>query len=146
MEDYLEELFYVLSYAPGPFWLILLFLPMNQMAMRAFDLFLIALCFHFAIMTIPQLPELLPMIADPEFDEIKEFMTSRTGFVGAWNHMILGDLWIARWVCHDSIKSSLGMVFRVPFIISIMFFGPLGLALYLLYRMIFLRKIYLLEN
>lgn len=141
----IELVFKFLSFSPGPFWLILVFAPHNTVAMRIFDCYLFILSGIFAFMTIPLVPELLPIIANPEHATIKGFISSDIGSLGTWNHMILGDLWIGRWFVHDSIRFRVSHYIRFPILITIIFFGPLGLFFYLLYRWIFLRKFELVE-
>jgi hypothetical protein len=140
-----DLLFRFLSFSPGPFWLILFIIPRNQTAMRCFDGYLYLLAALFAVQTIPVVPELLPAIASPTLPVIQSFLGSATGTVGAWNHMILGDLWIGRWVCHDAIRLEMPAFLRIPVLIVILFFGPLGLFLYLCYRFFLKRKFKLTE-
>lgn len=140
-----EHVFKFLSFSPGPFWLILAFAPHNKPAMRIFDYYLFLLSGFFAFMTIPLVPELLPIIASPEYPQIKSFLSSDIGILGSWNHMILGDLWIGRWFIHDSLRFGVSPFIRYPILLTIVFFGPLGLFFYLLYRFLFLRKYALVE-
>ena len=146
MMDYWETSFYVLSYAGGPLWLALFLRPESKLLMRVFDVALIILTFHFAIITIPSVPKLLPLIASPEFGSLRSFLDTDQGFVGSWNHMIIGDLWIARWVVFDAIKSNVVGWVRFPFVLIIMLFGPLGLGFYFLFRIFYLKRLFLLEE
>ena len=113
--------------------------------MLAVDCFLILLSAIFAYHTVPIIGDLLPMIAKPEYSPIHEFLSSEHGFVGSWNHMILGDLWIGRWVAHDSLKSKRPLLVRAIFLPPILFFGPFGLFCYLAFRIISRRQIALTE-
>ena len=92
------------------------------------------------------MPQLAPIIAAPTFEAINNFLGSPQGTLGSWNHMILGDLWIGRWVVHDAINSRVPLLMRLPFIGLILFFGPLGLFFYLCYRIIFLKRFLLLST
>jgi hypothetical protein len=131
-----EMLFQFLSYAPGPFWLLILLWPLNRWAMLAFDAFLILLAAVFAWQAIPALPALLPLLAQPEFEPIYEVLTTRSGFLASWNHMILGDLWIGRWVAQDARHSPRPWLTRLVFLPPILMVGPLGLCAYLMFRTI----------
>ena len=141
----MEILFKILSFAPGPFWLLILFLPANRYAMLAVDIFLVLLSGLFAFQAFPVLGEILPLLAKPEFGPIREFVSSEKGFVATWNHMILGDLWIGRWVAHDSLRGRAPIIVRLVFIPPILFFGPLGLFLYLVFRIVSRRQIALAD-
>ncbi|MDF1812635.1 MAG: DUF4281 domain-containing protein [Verrucomicrobiales bacterium] len=131
-----ETIFQFITYAPGPFWLLILFLPGNRKAMLAVDLFLILLAGIFFANTVPLLKELWPMLVQPDFASIREFTGSEKGALGSWNHMILGDLWIGRWVAQDTLKSRHHLIQRLIFIPPILFFGPFGVFLYLIFRII----------
>jgi hypothetical protein len=141
-----SKIFDFLSYSPGPFWLILLVAPTHQTMMKIFDGYLLLLAAIFAVLTVPVVPELLPVIAEPSLVEIQKFLSSDKGTIGAWNHMILGDLWIGRWVIHDAIRNDVHFLIRFTILMIILFFGPLGLFAYLGFRMIYLRKFSLLEE
>jgi hypothetical protein len=141
-----EILFSFLSFSPGPFWLILVFFPTNKKTMRAFDLFLILLSTIFSILTIPLIPELIAVVASPKLSFFQKFLSSELGTVGSWNHMILGDLWIGRWVIHDAIQNNVSLLIRLPILFLILFFGPVGLFFYLLYRILFLKKLWLTSD
>ncbi len=138
-----ELLFTILSFSPGPFWLILAIAPKHKYAMRAFDIYLILLSTVFAVLTIPMIPELLPVIASPKLPLIQQFLSSERGTVGTWNHMILGDLWIGRWVTHDSLQNNISWFIRLPILLVILFFGPVGLFFYIVYRILFVKKLWL---
>ena len=141
-----NTLFTFLSYSPGPFWLLLIFVPRNIMAMRCFDAYIFLLSGLFALQTIPLVEELLPAIASPTLGVIQAFLGSERGTVGAWNHMILGDLWIGRWMILDSHRLKLSAFLRIPTLVVIIFFGPLGLFFYLTYRFAIKREFRLLPQ
>jgi hypothetical protein len=118
----------------------LIFLPLNKKAMLAFDAYIFILSLVFAILTVPIVPQLLPIIAQPTMPAIQEFLTTPRGLVGTWNHMILGDLWIGRWMVHDALRRGVASYIRVPMMFVILFFGPLGLCLYLIHRYLVSRE------
>jgi len=136
-----ELLFNLLSYTPGPFWLMILFLPNNRKAMLGVDVYLIIMSLLFVIQTIPELNYILSIILQPTFVEMKGFIGSEAGFLGTWNHMILSDLWIGRWVAHDSLQFNNSLLIRLLIIPVILVLGPFGLFFYLLFRIIKTRSI-----
>ena len=135
-----ETLFFILSFSPGVFWFLLLFFPKKKWAMIAYDYFLLFLSMVFTALTIPVIAQITPIIASPTFAAINTFLATPVGTLGSWNHMILGDLWIGRWVVHDAINNRVSLLMRVPFVGLILFFGPLGLCSYLLFRIFILKK------
>lgn len=143
---YIETAFKLICFAPGPFWLLIIFAPERKWAMRAVDVFLFFLAVHFTTITLPMVPNLLPMIASPTFAGINQLLASPMGTLGSWNHMVLGDLWIGRWVALDTLTRRHGWLLRLCFIPWILFFGPVGLTFYLLYRGLVWRKFALSQN
>lgn len=142
-QSYIEAAFQFICFAPGPFWLALFIAPTHKWAMRVFDVFLFLLSLHFTLLTLPAVPDLLPLIAQPKFAEIHAFLSTPIGTLGSWNHMVLADLWIGRWVAQDSLNHPYPLVLRLIFLPVILFFGPMGLCFYLVYRAAFLRQLWL---
>jgi hypothetical protein len=120
---------------------MILFLPTNRKAMLGVDVYLILMSLLFVIQTIPELNYILSIILQPTFLEMKNFIGSEAGFLGTWNHMILSDLWIGRWVAHDSLQFDKSILIRLLIIPVILVLGPFGLFFYLLFRMIKTRSI-----
>lgn len=133
-------LFSFLSFAPGPFWLILMVAPRHPTAMRCFDAFLLLLSLTFSAIAIPEVPRLLPVLAAPAWETLYPFLSSPKGVLGSWNHMILADLWIGRWVVHDALRHGVPAWIRLPILFLILFFGPLGFCVYGIYRLVVLRR------
>jgi hypothetical protein len=144
-----EFMFMFLSYCAGPFWLLILFAPQNKKSMLAVDLFLFALSGLFVWHTLPVFGEVLPLLLEPSFHSMHEFLSSPSGFIGTWNHMILGDVWIGRWMAQDTLKYSKSnrgaLITRLVFIPWVLFLGPFGLFFYLAYRFIVLKRLFLTE-
>lgn len=141
-----DTIFQILSMSPGPFWFMILFFPFHKKAMLAVDVYLLLLAGFFTWMTLPLVPELLPLVAKPEFPAMYGFLSTPVGVLGSWNHMILADLWIGRWVALDCRKETRPLLARIVFLIPILFFGPLGLFLYLTYRLVRYRRLSLLGS
>ena len=136
----MEQLFSFLSFSPGPFWLLILFLPSNAKAQLAIDGFLFLLTVIYSAIILPEVNALLPIIAQPTLDAIQRIFSAPRGTVGAWNHMILADLWIGRWIARDSVSEKHSFFIRLVFIPITLFFGPLGLLAYWLYRCVSRRQ------
>lgn len=140
MDAYIATAFNLLSFLPGPFWLALLFIPKNQLAMKAFDVFLVLLSVHFSFLTLPDVATLAPVIASPTFETISQLLSAPKGILGSWNHMILSDLWIGRWIAYDGMRKGFNGYVRAVFILITLFFGPVGLCLYWITRAAFRRS------
>jgi hypothetical protein len=136
----METAFNLLSYAPGPFWLLIFLWPTKRKAMLAVDVFIYLLAAHFAFRTLPEISRLFPIIVKPTLEGIRAFLATPEGTLGAWNHMILADLWIGRWVAQDSAKDRHAWALRLAFVTPILFFGPFGLFFYMAYRWLVRRQ------
>ncbi|WCL50016.1 abscisic acid-deficient protein Aba4 family protein [Leptospira sp. GIMC2001] len=141
MEISNDLLFSFLSYSPGLFWICILFLPKNTKAMFCVDIYLILLSLLFVIQTIPGIGEILSIIFKPTFLEMKAFLSSDAGFLGTWNHMILSDVWIGRWISQDSLQFKSSLLIRLIIIPIILILGPFGLFFYLVLRAILTKSI-----
>lgn len=130
----LENLFNFLTFTPGPLWLSLFFFPKNRIAMRVFDAFLWIAAALFAVQATPDLAKALPIIASPTLDGVIGMFSTRESIVLAWNHFIIGDLWIGRWIAHDCVRLGVQAWLRIPLLFVVLFFGPLGLLVYLMFR------------
>jgi hypothetical protein len=95
----------------------------------------------FVIQTMPELGYIMGVILQPTFLEMQAFIGSDAGFLGTWNHMILSDVWIGRWVAHDSLQFDKSLIIRLLIIPVILVLGPFGLFFYLLFRTIKTRSI-----
>lgn len=56
--------------------------------------------------------------------------------------MIFGDLWIGRWITQDMLKHGWGWVLRVPILLIVVFFGPAGFFVYMLFRSFRLKTLF----
>jgi hypothetical protein len=144
----LEIVFKFLTFTPGPLWITLFFFPKNRTAMLVFDAFLWIAAGLFAVQAAPDLAKALPIIASPTLDGVVGMFSTRESIVLAWNHFIIADLWIGRWIAHDCVRLGVGGWMRVPLLFVVLFFGPLGLFVYLIFRALKYREwgIYRLET
>lgn len=106
----------------------------------AFDVFLILLSLHFTILLLPDVVELFPVIASPTFQNISAFICTPKGILGSWNHMILADLWMGRWMMHDGMKLEIPRWVLSLILFVILFFGSMGVFVYWLVRLILRRQ------
>jgi hypothetical protein len=130
----LLTLFQFLTFSPGPFWLGLIFAPRNRTFQRAFDAYLWLLIAIFAVRAIPNVPTMIPLLSDPNFDAMQALFRTPEGFLSGWNHFIIGDLWFGRYIATDGHRHGISGWVRAPLILLTLYFGPLGLLAYLLVR------------
>jgi hypothetical protein len=135
----METIFLLTSYAPGPVWLLLVLAPRARLATVAADVLILGMTGLYAVLVVPDLPALIPLIAKPELESIRALLSTEKGVVAGWVHWIIADLWIGRWISLDCLRMGLPHWIRVPLLVLTLFFGPLGLLGYLIARAIRLR-------
>lgn len=133
-------LFQFLSFSPGPFWLGLMVAPNNRWFQRAFDVYLWLIIGIYAVRTLPNVPAMIPLLSAPTLDAMRAIFSTPEGFVSGWNHFIIGDLWFGRYIAMDGQKKGISAWMRAPLILLTLYFGPLGLFAYLLFRALWCRQ------
>jgi flagellar biosynthesis protein FlhB len=63
-------------------------------------------------------------------DGLSRMFSDATSALAGWAHFIVFDLWTSRFFVLDSVQSGVPHLAVVPCIIACMFFGPLGLLMY----------------
>jgi hypothetical protein len=129
-------LFKLMTFAPGPLWIALLFKPTHRYTRLAIDTFLVFACIIYATIILPNVLEVIPVLASPQLIDIRNLLASPAGALASWVHFIIGDLWIGRWIALDSVKLELPTFVRVPILLLTLLLGPLGLITYLTVRSI----------
>jgi hypothetical protein len=72
------------------------------------------------------------------------FTTPRT-IIGCWVHYLVFDLFVGAWIARDARRLAIPHLAIVPLLISTLAFGPIGLAAYLLLRLILRKRVTLTE-
>jgi len=126
--------FNLTTYGPGPLWLALWLAPRHRWTHRAIDLAIILFCALYAGLLLPDLGEILPLIASPTLEKITSMLASPKAVALAWAHFVIGDLWVGRWIALDSNRLQFPQWARLPMLLTTLFFGPLGFIIYLFLR------------
>lgn len=121
-----------------PFWLAMIFLPRWSVTRKVMGSLWAVYCFAlpYALLQIPFYLPALPLFVRPELGKIQQLLGSETGATQAWLHFIAIDLFAGRWIYLDSQEHEVSPWIVGPLLFMTLMFGPAGLALYLLYRMI----------
>ena len=139
MNPSLETLFLFVNLLPLPFWFLMIVLPRwrgTQRVMRG-RLAVIPLLAAYAVLVIPQLPNLLPLFLRPEplkLAELAQLLARPEAALTAWIHFLAFDLFVGRWAYRDSRERGISAWFMAPVLLLTLLFGPLGLLLYLMLR------------
>lgn len=73
------------------------------------------------------------------------FTTPRT-VIGCWVHYLVFDLFVGAWIARDARRLDLPHLAIVPLLVLTLAFGPVGLAAYLLLRLVSRRRTTLVET
>jgi ABA4-like protein len=120
----------------APFWVLMIVLPRWGWTARIVGSPLIVLpaLVIYAVLVIPALGDVLPAVASPTLDGVRDLLGTADGAAAGWAHMIAFDLFVGRWAWLDSRERGIPALVMAPVLLLTMLFGPLGLGAYLALR------------
>jgi hypothetical protein len=129
-----EQLFLIVSLAPLPFWALMLFAPGWSVSRRVMESFIGPGLFAaiYAAGILPLLPHVLPGLFQlPDLHAIKAAFAIDDVLFVAWVHYLSFDLFVGRWEYLDARERGVPHWLLAPCLLLTLYFGPLGLLLYL---------------
>lgn len=122
----------------APFWLAMIFLPNWGVTRKVMGSLWTVLFFAlpYTLLQIPFYLSALPLFLRPDLVKIQQLLGSETGATQAWLHFIAVDLFAGRWIYLDSRERGFSIWIVGPMLFMTTMFGPAGLALYLLFRLL----------
>ncbi len=116
-----------------PFWALMILAPRWVWTRRIIGspLVILPAALLYAGLVLPNIPALLPAIANPNLTGIAALLGTPQGATIAWVHFLAFDLFVGRWAYLDSLKSSINVFVMAVVLFLILMFGPLGFAVYL---------------
>ena len=138
----METLFRFINLYPLPLWLAMMFAPRHPYTERAAR--------SSSIIGLAALNYLVALILGirsgakenqklPDFrslDGLSSGLGSREGALGAWSHMLALDLFTGAWIYRQCLRLNASAWVRIPLLFFTLMTGPLGLLLFLLWRLI----------
>jgi hypothetical protein len=120
----------------APFWALMILLPRWSPTRRIIESPLIVLpaVVIYALLVIPAFGEVLPAVAAPTLNGVRDLLGTADGAAAAWAHMIAFDLFVGRWSWLDSRSRGVPALVMSPVLLLTILLGPLGLLVYLLVR------------
>ena len=120
----------------APFWALMIVLPRWSWTARIVGSPLIVLpaVLIYAVLVIPALGEVLPAVASPTLNSVRELLGTANGAAAGWAHMIAFDLFVGRWSWLDARTRAVPALVMAPILVLTIMLGPLGLVVYLLVR------------
>lgn len=121
----------------APFWALMIVLPHWSWTKRivASPWIVAPPLVIYAILVLGSLGEVLPAVASPTLDGVRELLGTADGAAAGWAHMIAFDLFVGRWAYLDSRVRGIPALVMAPVLLLTIFLGPLGLLAYLLVRL-----------
>jgi hypothetical protein len=143
----LEALFVVVNYSVVPAWLLLALAPRWIWTRRAVHSAYVPvfLAIAYAVILFGDRP-------GPEgasfftLAGVCRIFTSPRTVIACWLHYLVGDLFLGAWEVRDAERLRIPHVWVVPSLALTLFFGPLGLASWLVVRMAVARRVSLDEQ
>lgn len=122
-----------------PFWLLMIGAPRAGLTRRLMGTLAApgVAALLYAVLVLPRVPELLPLLARPELGPITALLGTPTGATIAWVHFLSFDLFVGRWLYLDAGERGLPFWFVSPLLALTLLFGPLGLLSYVTLRGLF---------
>ncbi|MFI7080599.1 ABA4-like family protein [Micromonospora sp. NPDC049903] len=120
----------------APFWVLMILLPRWHMTSRiiASPLIVAPVLVIYTVLVLPALGDVLPAVASPTLDGIRDLLGTDDGAAAAWAHMIAFDLFVGAWAWRDSRERRMPALVMAPVLVSTILLGPIGLAVYLAVR------------
>ena len=79
-------------------------------------------------------------------DGVAAIFDHPNGIIIGWTHYLVFDLFVGAWIGRDAIRANLPHLLIVPCLLGTFMFGPAGLLVYLLLRLVLRKKFSLRED
>lgn len=116
-----------------PFWLLMILAPRWRVTARVMDSHLAPAlpALVYAVLVIPSLSSLLPLLANPKPDVIGALLASPQGLAIAWLHFLAFDLFVGRFIWLRLKDAPLPTPALSVILVATLLFGPIGYLLFL---------------
>lgn len=124
-----------------PFWLAMIFAPRWSWTERLLRSWWIAAvpALFYAVLVVPQLPALLPLLAKPTLEAIAPLLGSTDGAAIGWLHFLAFDLFVGRVVYLDAKERGVPWPVSSLVLVTVLLVGPLGFLAHLVVRSVVAR-------
>jgi hypothetical protein len=126
----------------APFWLLMIFVPKWRWTARiaASPWISAPPALAYAILTIPALPEMLPILMQPSLEGLMQVFSTQASVTAAWMYFLAFDLFVGRWIYLETRQQNRNVVWSGVMLFFTLMLGPLGFLLYLADRAILQRR------
>ena len=132
----MERIFLLSNLIVTPFWLTMILAPRWRLTERLqrWPIASLALAFVYALLVLPRLGEILPVVASPDLPRVTALLGTPAAAAIAWVHFLAFDLWVGRWIYQDARARGTSAWVVSPLLALTLLLGPLGLLGYLAVR------------
>jgi hypothetical protein len=135
-----DSLFTYCNYLAMLGWLILIISPWLSILKKivVFGIIPILLSLIYLFLIVNHFGE-----AEGDFGSLQGVMslfTNEYAVLGGWVHYLAFDLWVGTWEVDDAKKHGIHHLLLIPCLFFTFMFGPIGLLLYFLLRIVMTRK------
>lgn len=132
----MNELFQLSNLLVIPWWLLMIVAPhwIHTQKIVGSSLIFVPIALLYSVLVLPSLPTLLPDLANPQLAVIRALLSTPDGATIAWIHFLAFDLFVGRWIYHDSLKLAIPRWQQTGMLFVTFMAGPFGWLCYLLLR------------
>jgi Domain of unknown function (DUF4281) len=129
-------LFSITFLVAAPFWVLMIVLPHWSWTKRiiASPWIVLPPVLIYLVLVVGSFGEVLPAVAQPTLEGIRELLGTADGAAAGWAHMIAFDLFVGRWAYLDGRERGIPALVAAPVLLLTILLGPLGLLAHLLVR------------
>ena len=141
-----ENIYLVANWGVIPFWLLLIFLPYNQLTnfltQSVIAPFLLAVSYVYLSYKIYQEGNIFDGFElYSGLDGLYSMFANEALLLIFWLHFLAISLFAGTWIVRDSKRYFIPKVITIPSLILTYFSGPIGLTIYWFFRIFFAKKI-----
>jgi hypothetical protein len=142
----METFFRLINLYPMPLWLAMMFAPnhpLTERASRSSTIFGLAAVNYVLSLLLGFRPGANNDQGFPDFTTVEglsQAMGTKEGALGAWSHALALDLFTGAWIYRQCQRLAAPAWVRVPVLFFTLMTGPLGLLLFLIWRMVGAKK------
>ena len=141
-----ENIYLIANWGVIPFWLLLVFIPNNQitnfLTQSVIAPLLLAVGYAYLSYLIYQEGEILDGFElYSGLDGLYSMFANEALLLIFWLHFLAISLFAGSWIVRDSRKYLIPKVVTIPSLILTYFTGPIGLVVYWFFRIFFAKKI-----
>ena len=135
----MNELFQLSNLLVMPWWVLMIVASHWQRTRQIVgsSLIFVPIAVLYSVLVLPSFITLLPELANPQLEGIRQLLSTPNGATVAWIHFVAFDLFVGRWMYHDSQQLSVPRWIQSVCLLATFMAGPFGLLCYLVVRRIF---------